>query len=160
MKRGISFALAVGLGSLALGACSKDASNGQAAEAEADIGITASNVRLVLPVVKGNPGVVYFEVINNVRDYAVLRKVEVAGAGETMLHNTRDNNGVSEMVNLPPVNLPLKETITFEPGGKHVMVMEVGETLQAGGTTEITFTFAGGDKLSVLAPIEAMGKAN
>jgi copper(I)-binding protein len=35
-------------------------------------------------------------------------------------------------------------TLTFAPGEKHVMVFGVPKTLQAGATSTITLTFAGG----------------
>ena len=158
MKSRIFVSIALGACAIALAGCQKEPAS--EAAAEADIGIAASNVKLVLPAVKGNPGAVYFDIVNNAREFAVLRKVEVAGAKEAMMHDTIDNNGVMEMVALQPVNLPKGETIKFERGGKHVMAMELDETLAAGGTTEVTFTFTGGDKLSVPATIEAIGGAN
>jgi len=158
MKTSIFAPLALGICAISLSGCKSEPATDAAAEA--DLGITASNVKLLLPAVKGNPGAVYFDIVNEARDYAVLRKVEVAGAKETMMHDTIDNNGVMEMVALQPVNLPKGETIKFERGGKHVMAMELDEALEAGGTTEVTFTFTGGDKLSLPATIEAIGGAN
>jgi hypothetical protein len=37
------------------------------------------------------------------------------------------------------------------------MAMELGDTLSAGGSTEVTLTFEGGDKLSFPAAIKAAG---
>ena len=45
----------------------------------------------------------------------------------------------------------------FEPGKLHVMVFNPGATLKAGGTTEMTITFADGDKSSAPLKIEAAG---
>ena len=158
MKSTIFASIALSACTIALAGCQKEAAQDTASEA--DMGIAASNVRLVLPAVKGNPGAVYFDIVNEARDYAVLRKVEVTGAKDAMMHDTIDNNGVMEMVSLQPVNLVKGEVVKFERGGKHVMAMELDETLEAGGTTEVTFTFTGGDKLSVPATIEAIGDAN
>ncbi len=59
-----------------------------------------------------------------------------------------------------PTNFEAKgDTVKFAPGGKHVMAMELDDTLAAGETTEVTLTFLGGDKLTFPATILAAGDA-
>ena len=48
-------------------------------------------------------------------------------------------------------------SLAFEPGKLHVMVFDLDAKLQAGGETEMTLTFADGDKLSAPLRIEAAG---
>ena len=43
----------------------------------------------------------------------------------------------------------------FEPGALHVMAFELDAKLAAGGTAEMTLTFADGDKLSAPLKIES-----
>ena len=45
----------------------------------------------------------------------------------------------------------------FAPGGRHVMVSDIGAKLSAGSKGEITLTFADGDKLSAPMAISAAG---
>ena len=47
--------------------------------------------------------------------------------------------------------------IKFEPGQFHVMVFDIAASLQAGGTSEMTLTFADGDKLSAPLKLETPG---
>ncbi len=155
MKSALFASAALALSVLGLSACEKQPE--QAVAPEGMPGVTVENARLVLPAVKGNPGVVYFDITYGGTDYATLRKVEVAGAKEAMMHDTTTQNGVTQMYPAPFVNLPKGETVKFEPGGKHVMAMELDAGLEAGGETEITLTFAGGDKLSTSAKIQPPG---
>jgi periplasmic copper chaperone A len=147
MKSAILASVALAISSIALTACQEEAK--EEAAPEGMPGVSVANARLVLPAVKGNPGVVYFD--------ATLRKVEVAGAKDAMMHDTITQNGVSQMAPSPFVNLPKGETLKFAPGGKHVMAMDLDPSLAAGGTTEVTLTFAGGDKTTVDAQIQPPG---
>jgi copper(I)-binding protein len=45
------------------------------------------------------------------------------------------------------VPLPANGTITFAPGGKHLMLFGVNAALQPGGYTLFNFTFADGSRM-------------
>jgi len=150
-------ALAAGLASCGQGA---DQSEPGAAAPEGFPGITVSDGRLVLPAVKGNPAALYFNLDYTGNDIAMVRAVHVDGAQSADLHETtKSPNGVMEMHKIVQLPVPKGQTLKFEPGGNHVMVMKPDDTLKAGGTTEVTLTFAGGDKTSFPAKIEAAGSA-
>ena len=157
MKSAILASVALAVASFGLASCQKEAQQDEAAAPEGMPGVSVANARLVLPAVKGNPGAVYFDVTYSGTDYATLRKVEVAGAKEAMMHDTTTQNGVTQMYPAPFINLPKGETLKFEPGGKHVMAMDLDPSLAAGGTTDVTLTFAGGDKTTVSAKIQPPG---
>jgi len=78
----------------------------------------------------------------------------------TMLHETADQDGHSMMMDMAPPAIKPGETITFAPGGKHVMVSDVPASAQPGGTIELTITFADGDKISAPLTVERPGGAN
>lgn len=143
---------------LSLAACKEEPA--QEAAPEGIPGVSASNARLVLPAVKGNPGALYFDIVNAGDEFVALRAVSVADAKEAMMHETVDENGTTKMLPMAPLTLDKGKPVKFEPGGKHVMVMDLAETLKAGDTTEVTATFAGGDKLSFPAKVEAPGGSN
>lgn len=158
MKSTIFASVALALAGITLASCGQD--KAPPAETEGKPGVEVANGRLVLPAVSGNPGVLYFDITYNGDDYAVLRKVEIAGVQEAMMHQTVTANGVTQMGPLPPLNLTKGETAKFEPGGKHVMAMGIDPSLTAGKTAEVTLTFAGGDKMSFDATVEAPGGGN
>lgn len=143
---------------LSLSACNETPA--EQAAPEGIPGVSVSNARLVLPAVKGNPAALYFDIVNAGDEFVALRAVSVADAKEAMMHETVNENGMAKMLPMPPLPLEKGKPVKFEPGGKHVMVMDVAETLKAGDTTEATATFAGGDKMSFPAKVEAAGGGN
>ena len=86
-----------------------------------------------------------------------IAAVSVAGAGMAMLHETTTQDGQARMASLRTVPVPAGGEAEFAPGGLHVMVMDLGEDLDAGGETEVTVTFANGDKASFPAAIVGPG---
>ncbi len=159
MKSAIFASAALAIAAIGLSGCGEQASDGTEAAPDAKPGITVTDGRLVLPAVKGNPGAVYFNITYNGDDTAVLRAAAVQGAKSAMIHETFENDGEMSMGEALPTNLKKGDTVKFEPGGKHVMAMELDDTLAAGATTEVTLTFLGGDKLTFPATILAAGDA-
>lgn len=116
-------------------------------------GVTARAGRLVLPAVPGRPGVAYFSVGNQSREAIAIAGVHVDGVGKTEMHRTTG----TAMRPVERVDIASGATIAFVPGGLHVMAFDIGDNLKAGGETEMTITFADGDKLSMPIRVEAMG---
>ena len=161
-------AFALFAGSLALVSCGRGNAPSPAASesAEAEPGLVAPDAkpglavadgRLVLPAVSGNPAAAYFNLVNTSGKDARIAAVDVAGAGMTMLHETKDAGGHSEMAELSDPAVKAGGTLVFAPGGKHVMVMDLPAGLAPGGTVEMTITFDGGDKLSTPLKVAAAG---
>lgn len=124
---------------------------------DAKPGLALSGGKLVLPAVKGNPGAAYFTLTNSSGKPATLAAVDVAGAGMAMLHQTMQMDGHSTMEDMSNLLIAPGQSMVFAPGGSHVMVDGVPDTWKPGGTTEITLTFADGDKLSAPLALEAPG---
>lgn len=119
---------------------------------DAKPGITVVDGVLTLPVVKGRPGAAYFTLTNGSDAAATLAAVTIEGAGKAEMHETRGGS----MVPLGVVELKPGEVVKFARGGKHVMAFDLAETVTAGGSAEMTLTFAGGDKVSVPLKVESM----
>lgn len=111
-------------------------------------GITVTDGWLALPAVSGNPAAVYFTIANENADQVTIRSADVLGAESAMLHETSEWSGEMDMQELFTQPVMPGETLTFEPGGKHVMAFGMGEGTEPGGETEATLTFVGGDKCS------------
>lgn len=158
MKRSIWTAAALALVALGPVACG-EAPTESAADPDAPAGISADDARLMLPAVPGNPGAVYFDIANNGADTATILSVHVEGAGSAMMHRMTMSDGQASMEAAPRVEVPAGETVRFAPGGLHVMAMDLADTLVAGGATEVTLTFASGDKISFPAEVRAAGDA-
>jgi copper(I)-binding protein len=120
---------------------------------DAKPGLAASGGRLVLPAVPGNPGAAYFAVANGDAKDAILAAVFIDKAERAEMHET---SGTS-MSAIKTVPVPAGQSVAFAPGGKHVMVFGIPDTVKAGSTVEMTLTFADGDKLSAPLTVEAAG---
>ena len=144
---------------LSLAACGGDApEEATTAAPEAPAGIAVSDGWMALPAVAGNPGAVYFTIKNDSDKQATIRSAYVQGAESAMMHETAEWSGQVDMQELISQPVMAGESVTFEPGGKHVMAMNLDGALAEGGETEVTLTFAGGDKVSFPVAIYAAGK--
>lgn len=161
MKSTILAGAALALSGIALSACGQGGSqSAQEAAPESMPGVIVADGRLVLPAVKGNPGAVYFDVTYDGDDAAMIRAAEVQGAKSAMMHSTvKDAAGNASMEEVLQVQLEKGKTLKFEPGGNHVMAMDLDKALKPGDTTEVTLTFVGGDKVSFPATVLAAGDA-
>lgn len=153
MNRLAPIFLAVSLATLS--ACNQQAAKDEAAQPapEAKPGVTLSEGTLVLPAVKGNPAGGYFTLVNTGDKSVTLAAVSVTGAARAEMHETKGGT----MSPLASLEIKPGETVTFERGGKHIMAFELDPALTAGGTSEITLTFADGDKVSAPLKLAAPG---
>lgn len=142
---------------LLMASCSDSA---QTVEPEAEAnptGLTVSNARLMLPPVAGNPAAIYFDLKNEGSRAIAVRRADVADAKSAEMHDMMEYDRAMTMGEMGPTTVPAGETVKFEPGGKHVMVFDLSPEIVAGGTTEMTLTVAGGDKVSFDVPVQAAG---
>ena len=138
--------------SLLLGACEAKKDGGEAASAAPDAkpGLQATDGMLVLPVVKGNPGAAYFNLYNASDKPVTLAAVSVDGAEKSEMHETKGG----AMTPLASLEVKPGETVKFERGGRHVMLFGLADKVSAGGSAELTLTFADGDKVSAPLMVE------
>ena len=149
MTKSIRAALALAAAAALPLACSEAPEQAEA-NPDAPDGIAVENGRLMLPAVAGNPGALYFDVRNDSDKNRVIRAISVAGAGSVEMHN-------GDMQMIMQLTVPPKGSATFEPGGEHVMAMDLADTMVAGGQAEVTVTFVGGDKVSFPVEVRAAG---
>lgn len=127
----------IGLFVLGLAAC------GQGAELK----ITDAHYRA--PLVAGAPGVAYFSITSPTTDRIVAISSPEAKAVE-MHDSVMSGDGMASMQKRDSVELPAGKTVTFGPGGLHIMVMEprprqanatfpIQITLESGRTETISF---------------------
>jgi copper(I)-binding protein len=151
-------AAAVGLGALAISACSSGADEAVVDETPDGVaGLEISDASMRLPPVEGNPAAIYFTASLTGEDNISIRKADVEGAANAQIHETVDVDGKATMGESLPVLVKAGESVVFEPGGRHIMAFDLAPDMNVGGTTEVTLTIAGGDKHSFEVPIMAAG---
>ena len=158
MKR---FALPLLFAAMALTACeakkdpAEPAPKPSSAAPDAKPGLVATDGMLVLPAVKGNPAAAYFNLYNSGDKAATLAAVSIEGAEKAEMHETKGG----AMGPVASVEVKPGETVKFERGGKHVMLFGLTDKVTAGGSAELTLTFADGDKLSAPLMVETIADA-
>jgi hypothetical protein len=109
----------------------------------------------------GHPtGAVYFELVNDSRLGDTLVGVSTSRAPRSELHQTIEEGGNSRMVHTPRVDIPAESEVIFEPGGRHVMLLDLEDALVEGESFQIYLQLEDGGEVpvevGVLAPT-AMG---
>lgn len=120
-----------------------------------DAAVTDATVRL--PAVEGNPGAAYFTLHGSDKDRTLVRITSpVVGSAE--MHEMKSENGMAMMVPIEGgLKLPKGTTISFQSGGKHVMLFDMKPDLKAGDNITLTFEFADGSKETASAKAVAPG---
>lgn len=82
-------------------------------------------------------------------------------AGVTEVHEMAMENDVMRMRQIPGLDLAAGQTVELKPGGFHVMLMDLKQTLRAGQNVPITLVFedANSNRFTqqVEAPVRALG---
>ena len=101
-----------------------------------------------LPAVPGRPGAAYFALHGGAAD-ATLIAVATPEARHAELHESMAGG----MKGLPAVSVAAGASVTFAPGGRHVMLFDLDPKLAPGGTVKLTLSFADGRRLTTDAAI-------
>ena len=72
---------------------------------------------------------------------------------KVQLHTHMNENGVMKMREVPRIEIKAHGQTELKPGSFHVMLIDLKEPLQEGGTVPITLEFDDGSTYRVLAPI-------
>ena len=125
---------------------------------EAKLSVDRAWVRL--PAVAGNPGAGYLT-IHGGPEAERLLAVESPAAGSTELHESMKMGagGMTGMQRLDGIDVPAKGTVTFAPGGNHVMMFGISAGLKPGGTIPLSVRFAKGQPLTIEAKVVGAGDA-
>lgn len=114
-------------------------------------------------------GAVYMDLTSAEGDELVAASVDSSIAGSVELHETamadesgdemedmagsesEDMAGMGEMVmrQVAGITLPAGETVSLEPGGYHVMLLDLPEPLEVGQTFDLVLSFASAEDITV-----------
>jgi hypothetical protein len=124
-------------------------------------GAAAAEVEITQPWARATPGAaangaVYLSVTSQAEDTAIIAAASPA-AKAAGLHGHEMDGDVMRMRALESVPLPAGETVTFAPGGLHIMLMGLADPLVEGESLALTLTFADGDTASVSVPVLGVG---
>jgi hypothetical protein len=142
---GAAFALV-----LSLAACSSGAAT--ASPAAAAPTVTAAWVRP--PQGMDRPAAGYLVITGGSQADALLGATSPA-AGTVELHETSmDSSGMTGMHPISRLEIPAGATVTLQPGGYHLMLMEPTGEITVGSTVQLELTFEKAGKITVQAEVK------
>ena len=86
--------------------------------------LSARDMRITKPLPGSQAPAGYFELVNNTPEPIRVSRVSSPQFGNVEMHETIDDDGISRMVGLDQVTIAAHSSIVFEPGGKHLMLMQ------------------------------------
>jgi hypothetical protein len=119
---------------------------------------SASGVKIVDPSLRTSTqnGVIYLTLVNDGSTDDELVSVETNAAEAVEMHETTiDENGVMRMGPATGFEVPAGGLVRLEPGGKHIMLINVKEGLSRGDEIDLTFNFEQAGPLVLKVVIEA-----
>jgi copper(I)-binding protein len=99
-------------------------------------------------------GAVYMVLVNESGAADALVSATSSAAAKVELHETTaGSGGMMEMHPVDRIDLPAGEQVALEPGGLHVMLIDLTEELTVGDTVELTLTFEHAAPITISAPV-------
>lgn len=100
------------------------------------------------------PGGAYFTVRNLGDEADRLTGLSTPVSAMPMLHQTTlSEDGVSRMVHVEVAEIPAGGDLVLEPGGMHVMLMDLAAPLEEGATFPLTLAFEIAGEVTVEVPV-------
>ncbi|MCH9651716.1 MAG: copper chaperone PCu(A)C [Deltaproteobacteria bacterium] len=104
-----------------------------------------------------NMGAVYMTIVNNGTAADRLVRIESPLATGAETHETLEQDGVMRMVPRPEgFEIPAGGTVTLEPSGKHIMLLEPSPAEEGASTLPVTLHFETSGPLEVEARLRAL----
>lgn len=169
-RRTLAITLAVGLFAFGAAACGDDSKpEGTKTPTQStlgELGVTGQWAR-TSPMDAKN-GAVYFTVVSATADRLTGVQVDPAVAGMAQIHETvmvTDDTmamgsettmamgGEMEMRPVDGIDIAAGEPLVLEPGGYHVMLMELGKPLEVGTSISVTLTFETAGDITIDVPV-------
>jgi len=99
-------------------------------------------------------GAGYLTILNSGTEDDTLIAVE-ADYPRVMMHNSATVDGIASMIAMDGVTIPAGETVSFAPGGLHVMFMGLdGDPLDVGESVPATLVFEKAGRLDVVFKVK------
>ena len=110
-----------------------------------------------LPAVAGNPGAAYFTLTGGDKSDVLLAVTSPAALRAEMHESMKHESGMMAMAPIKDLTVAPRAALTFAPGGKHVMLFQLGPQVTAGKRIPLALSFASGKRLEVQAMVVGAG---
>ncbi|WP_158678137.1 copper chaperone PCu(A)C [Pseudoalteromonas sp. T1lg23B] len=89
----------------------------------------------------------YFSLMNHSEQTRILTKATISNIGRVEIHEHIHNDGMMRMQKRNELTISPHQTISFQPGGYHLMAFEPHKALTRGERLTLTLYFANGEQL-------------
>ena len=103
-------------------------------------------------------GAVYLTVKNTGQTDDALIGASTEVAGNVTLHRTVTEGATTRMEPVDRIEIPAKGETTLQPGGYHLMLMELKEELEAGDTIGVELIFESAGSVTMRVPVTPYGE--
>lgn len=158
--------LSVGLSSLLtfvllLTACQTESTVDEQADPELPEDELAIEDPWVRPASSGGNTALYMTVANGRSTADTLVDVRAPIIGQSQIHKTESDTGdVSSMEPIDSLAIPAEMRTVLEPGGQHVMLMDLGQSLSEEGSLVVDLVFSQSGRQRIQAPVRASDAAD
>jgi periplasmic copper chaperone A len=108
-------------------------------------------------IIRATPAAGYFTLKNDSDSAVELTGASSSACGMVMLHETKEVNGVEQMMMVKSIKVPAHGTFSFAPGGYHLMCMQPQASMQVGASVPVVLKFADGKTLTASFPVKGPG---
>jgi copper(I)-binding protein len=95
----------------------------------------------------------YATLTNHCQNAATVTSVDSPDFEMAMIHETVIENGISKMRHRHSLVVPANGSVSFSPGGLHLMLMMPARDLKAGDQVKMTFGLDGGGEMATEFPV-------
>jgi periplasmic copper chaperone A len=102
------------------------------------------------------PGAAYVTFRNTGDQLEKLVDFSTPAAAHSEVHEMTHEGGVMKMRSAVSLEMPPGKEVRLEPGGMHIMLMQLRQALEKGDSIPITFIFGEAGEITVTAPIASL----
>jgi periplasmic copper chaperone A len=135
------------LGAPMLGACHREPKT-----------VGADHAWIRLAAVPGRPAAAYLTVHGGAGP-ARLVAIDSDLAGSSELHQSMKDGDMASMKRIDGVDVPAGATVSFRPGGYHIMLFGMSPQARPGGAAKLVLRFAKGPTVETAAKLVGAGDA-
>lgn len=108
----------------------------------------------VRPGSKGGNSAAYLRITNGTAIDDTLIAISSDISERTSLHESIEKDGLTEMHTIADVSIESGSSMTLEPGGKHIMLMQLNNDVSEGDSVNLNFEFAQAGEKEVTLPVQ------
>jgi copper(I)-binding protein len=126
--------------------------------ATAAVQAAESTIQVTDPMARAMPAVApasaaFFTLHNGSDRMRTLVAAHSSAAKKVELHTHTRQGEVMMMRPVPQIEIPAGETVVFQPGGLHVMLIGLNQALVEGDQIDLALEFADGERLELTVPV-------